>query len=380
MRKILFVFSSTEFYSGAEVVLFRLASCLRRNFECSGLFPNRGELYRNWRDKGLSAIVLPFIPAGRHSLFITRLPVFILVNLLYAILLFFEILQRKIDIVHINDIYNLQAMVASRLAGGKVVCHIHAGVLPPPFFKRMVLRLAALLSHQFVSDSKAVLDMWFGGKEIPQNATVLHSMHPDPLRFDPAKYVRKKSVSFDIGMVAKMCREKGHKYFVEAAKLLKDMGSKDFRCHIVGGKLKGHEGYYDEIVELIESRDLSNEFILHGMTTDVPRLLSELDVFVHTPDFEDPFPTVVLEAMMMEKPVVCFRVGGIPEQFIDGESGILIPFRDVKRIAEEIADLYKNPTRREALGRQARIHVMSEFSEKKTVEKCSEVYGKLFKR
>jgi aspartate oxidase len=63
--------------------------------------------------------------------------------------------------------------------------------------------------------------------------------------------------------------------------------------------MPGHEAYYNEIMQKIHFFDLSNDIVLHGMTNEVTRLLSEIDVFVHTPDCQDGLPIVVFEAMLM---------------------------------------------------------------------------------
>ena len=39
----------------------------------------------------------------------------------------------------------------------------------------------------------------------------------------------------------------------------------------------------------------------------------------------DVFPTVILEAMSLVRPVVSTRLAGIPESVIDGVTGLLVP-------------------------------------------------------
>lgn len=65
-----------------------------------------------------------------------------------------------------------------------------------------------------------------------------------------------------------------------------------------------------------------------GARTDVPRLLSATDVFVH-PSLYEALPTSVLEAMAAGLPVVATDVGGIPELVSVERTGLLVPPGDI---------------------------------------------------
>lgn len=377
MKKILFVFSSTEFYSGADSVVTQLGFYLKKIFSVAGVFPDRGDLYKKWHEKNTNSFIIPFIPAGRHSLTFPRIFLYLTVNILYSFFLSWQIIFCKVDILHINDIYNIQAMLIGRLTCRKVVVHVHAGVFPSNKIKKFILLLAEFLAHRLVFVSNSVAELWYEGRLFSPKATIIHNMYPDKEYFDPLKYAGKKKQRFVVGMVSKMCREKGHKYFIEIAKKLHDSEYRDVEYHIVGGKIRGHEAYYAEIINRINASGLKEDFVLFGKIKNVAEKISGMDVFVHTPDFPDPFPTVVLEAMMMKKPVICFRVGGIPEQLIDGESGILVSYGDVDRLADEIVKLYNNPALREKIGEQARNHVLSQFDKDKIIGEFAELYNSL---
>lgn len=62
-------------------------------------------------------------------------------------------------------------------------------------------------------------------------------------------------------------------------------------------------------------------------------------------------PIVVLEALVLGKPVVAARVGGIPEIIEDGETGLLVPPRNPQALAEAIcALLWRTPPGRREHG------------------------------
>jgi trehalose synthase len=74
------------------------------------------------------------------------------------------------------------------------------------------------------------------------------------------------------------------------------------------------------------------------------------------------FGLTVAEAMWKEKAVVGSRVGGIQDQIVDGESGLLIDDpRDLGAFAEAILGLVAEPDRAERIGKAARQRVIDRF-------------------
>jgi trehalose synthase len=74
------------------------------------------------------------------------------------------------------------------------------------------------------------------------------------------------------------------------------------------------------------------------------------------------FGLTVAEAMWKGRPVVASRVGGIEEQIVAGESGILLDDAyDLAAFGRELADLLADPERAEQIGRGARERVRDRF-------------------
>lgn len=76
------------------------------------------------------------------------------------------------------------------------------------------------------------------------------------------------------------------------------------------------------------------------------------DVFVHTARAEA-FGKTVTEAMACGTPVVATAVGGIPEQFADGEAGFLTPVGDAGAIAERVRRILADDSLRARQSEQA---------------------------
>ncbi len=74
------------------------------------------------------------------------------------------------------------------------------------------------------------------------------------------------------------------------------------------------------------------------------------------------FGLTVAEAMWKQKPVVAGEVGGIQDQIVDGESGLLVDDpRDLAAVGAAIDSLLADPERAERIGRAAHQRVIDEF-------------------
>ena len=98
------------------------------------------------------------------------------------------------------------------------------------------------------------------------------------------------------------------------------------------------------------------------------------DIVCQTSRWEEVFGWVIAEAMAYGRPVVCTRVGGIPEVVSDHESGLLIDRGDVRALAKNVLALIGDPQRRAAMGAAGRRKVGLQFDLQKNVTQLLEAY------
>jgi len=85
------------------------------------------------------------------------------------------------------------------------------------------------------------------------------------------------------------------------------------------------------------------------------------DVVVHPSTLPDPYPNAVREAMILGKPIIGSRVGGIPELVADSETGILIEPNDDEELAAALARLLDSPHARAEMGAAGRRVAYEKF-------------------
>jgi glycosyltransferase involved in cell wall biosynthesis len=81
--------------------------------------------------------------------------------------------------------------------------------------------------------------------------------------------------------------------------------------------------------------------------------------------------------MACGKPVVASRVGGLPDQIIDGYNGFLVPPRDPKALADRILYLLENPSEARRMGLNGRKLAVERFDIEKRVDKIVKLYQEL---
>jgi trehalose synthase len=74
------------------------------------------------------------------------------------------------------------------------------------------------------------------------------------------------------------------------------------------------------------------------------------------------FGLTVAEAMWKARPVVASRIGGIQDQIVDGESGLLLddPL-DLAAYGDAVSSLLEDPARAEGMGRAAQERVRDQY-------------------
>jgi glycosyltransferase involved in cell wall biosynthesis len=90
----------------------------------------------------------------------------------------------------------------------------------------------------------------------------------------------------------------------------------------------------------------------------------------------EPSPTVIMEAMAMGHPVIGSRIGGIPEQIVDGETGYLVTPGDSEELRQALERLLTDLESRERMGLAAKEQVKKFFASV-IVARVEEIYDEV---
>jgi glycosyltransferase involved in cell wall biosynthesis len=205
----------------------------------------------------------------------------------------------------------------------------------------------------------------------------------DLSQFDPALNKRPFRAQYHIppdalvvGMVGRLRPWKGQVHFLQmAAQIVRKQP--DVRFLIVGGDIFNADASYPKQLEhLAEELQLTNHVIFTRQVDNVPEALAAMDIFVHPGDPE-PFGLVNIEAMAMEKPVIAFAHGALPEIIVNGETGLLIAPYDTDALATAVLSLLDTLPTQQQMGRNGRFRVETHFTIQNTVQQITTLYREI---
>lgn len=173
-----------------------------------------------------------------------------------------------------------------------------------------------------------------------------------------------------VTLVSRMLRDKGVAELVEAARLLRPRLPR-LRVRLVGAPDPHNPTSIPE--PLLSEWHAGGDVEWLGARADVPAVWAESHVAV-LPSYREGLPKTLLEAAACGRPLVATDAPGCREIVRPGESGLLVPPRDARSLAEAIATLAGDPALRRRLGAGARRLVEREFSERRVIDDTLRVY------
>jgi len=185
---------------------------------------------------------------------------------------------------------------------------------------------------------------------------------------------------FVLLQLGRMVQRKGVDNVIEALTKLKYTGART-RLIIVGGEEEVCGlGYNPEIARLKQlAKDLG---VQHAVTfagrkgrEELKYFYAAADVFITTPWYE-PFGITPLESMACGTPVIGADVGGIKYSVLDGKTGLLVPPKDPRALAEKINELRLRRPVLEEMGRNGIKRVQALFTWQRVAQLMSRLYEK----
>jgi len=131
--------------------------------------------------------------------------------------------------------------------------------------------------------------------------------------------------------VGRLSEQKGQLVLIEAlSRLEQGLGN----CHLV---LAGDGEMRREIEARIAALGLTHAVTITGWISsgDVRREIQKAQALV-LPSFQEGLPVVIMEAMVLERPVISTYVAGIPELVVPGETGWLVPAGSIEPLVDAL--------------------------------------------
>ena len=157
---------------------------------------------------------------------------------------------------------------------------------------------------------------------------------------------------FVIGSVGRLTEQKGFTYLLEAFDKAFRRNPKLFLLIVGEGELR------DELQRTAKQLGIADHLFMSGARVDIEEIYSCFDIFVNSSLWEG-VPTVVLECMAAGVPIIATDIPGNREVLSNQVNGILVPIRDIEKMALAIEDLYFNPMLRKNMVEKGRETIES---------------------
>ncbi len=285
--------------------------------------------------------------------------------------------REQADVLHTHTLAaaNALARTAGRLARVPVVSHLHIANHFRPATRPLLAgldnataRFAAALVAVSEDTRRAYEDQGYRGQiRVVYNGVPAATGNTDGVR-------TALSIPADAPLVAevgRLCDVKGQRELIDAVARLPGV-----HAVLVGADLERGGAYERALRHRAEELGVADRVVFAGYRDDAERVVAAADVFA-LPSWTEGLPLVVLEAMALGRPVVATAVGGTPELVSDGETGLLVPPRDVEALTAALRRVLADEVLQQRLGEAGKRRVAERFSSEAMARDVLAIYDEV---
>jgi L-malate glycosyltransferase len=353
--------------TGAFRSILTTANNLRDHYDFTFIVPSRSRVVPLLHDHHFAAYEMHMVELSKSVFSLASyLPV-----LVYNALRVKAILKEKrISIVHSNDVYNMLPVVLSSM-GSKIPYVTHVRFMPDRFPKALMdfwMMRHSQSAASIVAVSSAVV------KQLGARSKVRLIHDPLPNIKNQAGPIPEKPIFL---VLSNFIRGKGQDHAIHAFASI-HQNLPDWRLRLVGGDmgLKKNMAYRQELQVLAKELLVSEKIDWISFTPDPLKEYSGAAIVLNFSESES-FSMTCIEAMLMGKTVIASDSGGPRDIIVNGTNGILVENRNRQAMATYMLSLANDPERRYQLGAAAQKHVNNTFAFSNTTAKLKALYDDL---
>ncbi len=350
--------------TGAFNALLQSVLDLREEIDFLFCLPANSKLVAVVQHAGLQVYPLPLVEISRRPKdLITYLPQL----LRNAWRLRAAMRKHQARVVHVNDLHNLMGIATRWVSRGQVRTVTHIRRMPESlpariynFWVGLHLRYADLIVPVSAANARA-----FGGATQPKVRIVYD---PLPSRERLPAYVPRPGPSISLLYLANYIPGKGQNHVIEAFDaLLRQAPKLAVTLTFVGGDFgfPGNLAWKAGLQARVAELGIADQVVFEGKTDDSEATMKAHDVVLNFSDSES-FSRVSLEALLYGVPLIATDVGGTREMFVAGETGLLVPAREVPAMTAAMHQLATDAELRRRLSAASPDHVRAQFGRSAT--------------
>lgn len=246
--------------------------------------------------------------------------------------------ETQASVVVVNTLTIPLWLGLARVAGVRVVCHVHEAEASQSGLVRRLLYAPLLFAHQLVVNSRFSLESLAGSwPQLRRRAAILYNGVPGPLVSpEPPRQPLTKPVR--LLFIGRLSPRKGPDVAVSALAELTERGV-DAQLDLLGAVFPGYEWFERQLRGQVASLGLDDRVRFLGFHTEVWEWLGRADIILVPSTVDEPFGNTAVEAILAQRPLVVSETSGLKEAAAGFDAARFVPPSDPGAIADAVTEL-----------------------------------------
>lgn len=334
MPTILVAHPSGELYGADRMMLESVDAFLERGWRVTVALAEDGPLVAEVRRRGAHVLVVPTAVLRKSAM--RPLGLITLCGRAAASLLPAVRLVRRTgaDAVYVSTLTVPLWIVAGRLAGRPVLCHVHEAEGRAAGLVRKALAMPLLLATAVVANSRYSSEVLSAAvPSLGRRTQVIYNGVPGPPDARPAR--ERIEQPLRVLYVGRLSPRKGVDVALEAVGMLLQRGV-SVRLDLAGAVFTGYEWFETRLRDRVRELGAQDAVAFRGFTRDVWSCLDRTDVVVVPSRLDEPFGNTAVEAGLAARPLVVSDTSGLREAAAGLESAVFVRPDDAVALADAI--------------------------------------------
>jgi glycosyltransferase involved in cell wall biosynthesis len=280
--------------------------------------------------------------------------------------------KRDIDIIHVHQVFDgVLALTSTFNLKTKIVFTVHGHGLNDKWWQRVFRDFVLNMSNKNIFVSHSLKDFYLNSKRIhrsDKNTTLYNGV--DIKRFPVVE--KSNSEEVKLSMIGNFTSVRDHETIARFLILL-ERSKINFHFSFIGGWSSSEMQYFEECLKLCEDLVSKKKVSFLGARSDIPKLLSETNLFVYSSN-HDTFGIAVVEAIITGTPVFVNDWEVMKEVTNNGEWATLYKSKDEYDLLDKFLDYHQNRTQYNQKAKENAVKAIEVYSIEKHIEKLHAIY------
>ncbi len=282
-------------------------------------------------------------------------------------------MQRDIDLVHVNTIVVREPLFAARKLGIPSITHVRESIVADRWMSEMLGVSEQEIIQEVISAADYVIanSKRTAAEFNKEGATFVVPNNFDLTRLDLENKIDPDEIK--VGLISSNIPKKGIEDFVRLAKACSTEIPNLF-FYLIGPKNQ-HLG---DLIARQAAGGLSENLRFVDYQKTPEEALAHVNIVMSLSHFAESFGRTVAEGLAARRPVVVYDLGAAQDLVQSGESGFVIPFPEWEEAIPFLQMLARDPRKIQAMGEQGRAFIEQNYSRQVGIDSLAKAYERIF--